>query len=217
MYGPDYLPPNMDNWSEARVFRLLEKNGISQAIVEFSGGHDEGGEDKITVTIPKGVAYHAHLHWPTLKEVTAPPKEFGDAELPWVNHPEDVEVYTEDSTEVCIKMWYPEYRWSGEGSDRVYEPVEPKETKGMVDEGTIACALCIPMYREYGSFAGEFSVYGQYIFDVTGDHSGIPRTVWRNYTEEVASGTARREQFNWKDQHSMDFVKAIFISPPNNG
>ena len=90
-----------------QVFAALSSRGASRAVVEFSGGNDEGGPDAITLfagqdplcTLPA---------WPPGGEVTATEK--ADAEL--------------------------------------------------------ADALSDPVFEQYGTFAGDFDVTGEVIWDV---------------------------------------------------
>lgn len=84
------------------VWAEMEKRGAIKAIIEFSGGHDEGGADAITLTMGDG---------------------------------------SKESLET----------WRNENDD----------------EGRLITYLQDPLYDRWGSFAGEFSVYGTIEWNVT--------------------------------------------------
>lgn len=46
------LDPMVSAEHKARAFELLRAKGATQAVVEFNGGHDEGGAEAITLTVP---------------------------------------------------------------------------------------------------------------------------------------------------------------------
>ena len=84
------------------VWAEMEKRGAINATIEFSGGHDEGGADSITLTMGDG---------------------------------------SKESLET----------WRAENDD----------------EGRLITYLQDQLYDRWGSFAGEFSVYGTIEWDVT--------------------------------------------------
>lgn len=106
----------MDN---AEVFEKLRKMGAARAVVEFSGGNDEGGADGI-------VLYDAG----------------GEA----IGELDDVP---------------PGTRWDPE-ENRFVEVTATPERRAEVD---LAETLEAPVYAEFGSFAGDFSVGGRVTWD----------------------------------------------------
>ena len=96
----------MEMMSREDAFTALQEMGAVKAVVEFSGGHDEGGSEGISITLGDGEIK-------TLKEY----------------------IFNEEDEQT------------------------PEETR-------LAKTLVEPIYNEWGSFAGEFSVYGELIWDV---------------------------------------------------
>ncbi len=92
--------------TRAEVFAELASRGADRALVEFSGGNDEGGPDRITLYSGEQ-ELHALSSWPC------------DA---------------------------------GTASARA--------------DGRLADALSDPIFEEYGTFAGDFDVTGEVIWEV---------------------------------------------------
>jgi hypothetical protein len=95
----------MEQMSREEIFTALEEMGAVKAMVYFSGGHDEGGADRIEIVLGDG---------------------------------ERKEIY--------------EYKFDGK-----------EQTE---EEIRLAVSLAAPVYKEYGSFAGEFSVSGDIEWNV---------------------------------------------------
>lgn len=110
------------------TFNLMRACGITKAVVEFSGGNDEGGPDGIEV-------------W-----------------REGANEPSDLPVY-----------------------------YARREQEGSREE-QLADLLVRPVYSEYGSFAGEFYVDGQVIWDLEA------RTVKMTGSEEVPQSQSLGER-----------------------
>lgn len=91
------------------VFAALLSRGVERAVVQFSGGNDEGGPDSITLFTGEE-ALRTLPTWPSGRETTADEK--ADLEL--------------------------------------------------------ADALSDPVFEEYGTFAGDFDVTGEVIWDAEG-------------------------------------------------
>lgn len=117
------------------VFSLLEKNRIELAVVEFSGGHDEGGADDIYLERGEAGGRVAELRehiFPHLK----------DAEGNWL---------------------YDEHEHidpSGQ-SRPVRRPRERELTVEEKNEMRLAQSLAAPVYDSYYGFAGDFHVSGR--------------------------------------------------------
>ncbi len=94
------------NMTRKQVFAALVSRGASRAVVQFSGGNDEGGPDSITL-FTREEALGTLPTWPSGRESTAAEK--ADLEL--------------------------------------------------------ADALSAPVFEEYGTFAGDFDVTGEVIWD----------------------------------------------------
>lgn len=92
--------------SRSEVFAELARRGAERAVVEFSGGNDEGGADAITLYMA-AAAPHA------------------------------------------LPTWF-----EGEQS------AESRRDERLAD------ALSGPVYEEYGTFAGDFDVSGEVIWDL---------------------------------------------------
>lgn len=102
------------------MFTQLRERGASSAVVEFSGGNDEGGADGITLYDAEG---------------------------------ESIKTITE---------YVPDTQWNPE--TQKWETVEvDSEVRADVALGE---ALVKPIYDRWGSFAGEFHVYGTAKWDV---------------------------------------------------
>ena len=99
---------NAHDMTRAEVFAALASRGADRAVVQFSGGNDEGGPDSITL-------YEAE------NELTL---------LPTWPHGEDT---------VAAKA-----------------------------DARLADALSDPLFEAYGTFAGDFEVSGEIIWDVAG-------------------------------------------------
>lgn len=106
----------MDN---NEVFERLRERGAARAVVEFSGGNDEGGADGIVLYDAAGEA---------MGEVDDGP---------------------------------PGRRWNPEQGRFVEVPITPEQRL----EAELAEALEAPVYEEFGSFAGDFSVGGRVTWD----------------------------------------------------
>jgi hypothetical protein len=106
----------MDN---AEVFRRIRERGAVRAVVEFSGGNDEGGAESIALHDGEG-------------------REVGKVEG---GHPGG--------------YWDPQKR-------RFVEVALTPEQRA---EAEFAEALEGPVYAEYGTFAGDFSVSGRVTWD----------------------------------------------------
>ena len=103
----------------AEVFERLRKMGVVRAVVEFSGGNDEGGAEDIVLYDAAGKR---------IGEVDgAPPGS----------------------------RWDPEQKWF----------VEVPTTAKRRAEADLAEALEAPVYEEFGTFAGDFSVGGRVTWD----------------------------------------------------
>ncbi len=97
----DQKPVELDR---AGAFAALKRLGADRAVVEFSGGNDEGGPDAITL-------------------------------------------FAGEDTLRSLPTW-----WQAGGEDR--------------DLGPLSDALSAPVFEAYGTFAGDFDVTGEVIWDV---------------------------------------------------
>lgn len=93
-------------FTRADAFAELANRGADRAVVEFSGGNDEGGPDSITL-------------------------------------------YAGEDALTTLPAWY-------DGED------DPKEQSN----ARLAAALSDPVFEQYGTFAGDFDVTGEVIWDV---------------------------------------------------
>jgi hypothetical protein len=125
------------------VMQTLRSAGVATVRMEFSGGNDEGGVDGV---------------------------EYLDAEGNKVDLPTSNAYKTE--------KWNPETRTYGPATWQVYcrhadgssghRPATAEEVKW----AEVGAALEYPVYDRWGSFAGEFHVYGTLTWDVaTGKHT----------------------------------------------
>jgi hypothetical protein len=105
-----------------KAFALLGERGASRAIVEFSGGCDEGGADTITL-YDSGGEQIASLH--------------------------------------------------------PYSCENPAESK-------LVELLCAPVDEQYGTFSGDFEVYGTVTWDVDGEKCVLGGTERSEWTETPA-------------------------------
>ena len=73
--------------------------------------------------------------------------------------------------------------------DSEWDPVKQKYVeKPLTKEQKLSKALCAPVYDKYYSFAGDFYVYGQVVWDVSAGK------VTMDGTEEVAHGESFEEE-----------------------
>lgn len=103
----------------AEVFEKLRELGAVKAVVEFSGGNDEGGAEDIALYDAAG-------------------ERIGEVDG--------------DPPGVC---------WDPEQERFVEVPITPEQRI----EAELAEVLEAPVYEEFGSFAGDFSVGGQVTWD----------------------------------------------------
>lgn len=103
----------------AEVFKKLRELGAAKAVVEFSGGNDEGGAEDIV-----------------LYDVAGERIGGVDGDPPGI-------------------------RWDPEQKRFVEVPITPERRI----ETELAEALESPVYEEFGTFAGDFSVGGQVTWD----------------------------------------------------
>ena len=132
------------------AMQALRDLGVATVKVDFSGGNDEGGADGIDfldaagVKIP-GVASSSAYSTRTWDPVT---KNYGPDH--WV-----VSSYVDDATKPQSTRY-----------------VETPATDEQIRLAKIQQVLEAPIYDRFGSFAGEFEVYGQVIWDVNaGTHT----------------------------------------------
>lgn len=121
-----------------QVFDTLEKMGVERAVVEFSGGHDEGGADHIGLFREDEQDEFRKLSehiWPYVRDE--------DGKLVYE------ELRDEDGQ---IRL-----RSNGEPVTR---PKTRELTKDEEAEMILAQALAAPVYDKFYSFAGEFYVTG---------------------------------------------------------
>lgn len=138
--------------TRAQVFDRLAEMGVATVEMEFSGGNDEGGVDVYSFLDADGKVLPQ----------------------PFQNVPSISGHYTWDGDTSGIPAGTPvvqEYCGPGRHSLRRATPAEI-ELRGFAD------ALEQPIYSEYGSFAGEFSVYGVLTWNVKA------RTVHMNKHEQ---------------------------------
>jgi hypothetical protein len=131
------------NLSTPSAMQILRDLGVATVKVEFSGGNDEGGADSIVYLDASG------------SQVTLG--------LP------DTRAY--QSSKFDADTWKPtgwivsEYEPPAEGEERGKwgtRPATPEEIRA----SDLLQVLEAPIYDRYGSFAGEFSVYGILTWDV---------------------------------------------------
>lgn len=132
--------------SEIRAaMQTLSDKGIAKVVIEFSGGNDEGGADSISYFDAEG----------------------NDVE--GVKNPNAYLTQEWDSVRRTVKVT----GWQVSE----WDPIERRSNYRPATEDEIALAkvnaiLEGPIYDRFGSFAGEFSVYGQVIWDVAaGTHT----------------------------------------------
>ncbi|HTZ62679.1 MAG TPA: hypothetical protein VMB51_01090 [Solirubrobacteraceae bacterium] len=94
--------------SRSEVFAALSARGADRAVVEFSGGNDEGGPDAITL-------------------------------------------FAGEETVATLRLWP-----GASQSDAERAEIE------------LSDALSAPIFERYGSFDGDFDVYGELIWSVAG-------------------------------------------------
>jgi len=105
--------------SKQDVLKELRRRGVAQAVVNFSGGNDQGGIDSIDLYDAAGEKLDA-------------PEEMYDSE------------------------------YDPEQKRYVERPLTPEQKAG----NELINGLGEPVYARYGSFAGEFSVWGKVTWDV---------------------------------------------------
>lgn len=118
------------------VFDWIRARGADRAIVEFSGGHDEGGVDDIRLTDPESGACVMQF-----EEEVAPHFE---------TDPFGTTVYQSQTLT--------------DGS-KVRSPVPHTPTAQQSETQAYVDALSQPVYDSYHSFAGEFTVNGAVVWD----------------------------------------------------
>jgi hypothetical protein len=112
--------------SRTEVFAELASRGADRAVVQFSGGNDEGGPDSIML-------YRGEDEMHTL------------------------------------------YAW----------PCEPNTASTKAD-ADLTDALSDPVFEEYGTFAGDFDVTGEVIWDVEGETVQMIRDERSDYEHSEA-------------------------------
>ena len=119
----------------------LRDLGVATVNVEFSGGNDEGGADAITYLDASG----SQVAVDTPNAQAYEGNEYDPDTKNW------------KSTGWIVASW-------GDGEDRKYttRPATPDEIRA----AELRKVLEAPIYDRYGSFAGEFSVYGTLTWDV---------------------------------------------------
>ncbi len=126
-------------YTREEVFSILESMGVSKATVSFSGGHDEGGSDQIVLQkFEEKVEIQEHI-------------------FPYEVDEDDNMLYDEEEIDL-----------SGGGTRTVRRPRERELTQEEKDEMKLAQALSAPVYDQYSSFAGEFSVSGDVVWEAEG-------------------------------------------------
>jgi hypothetical protein len=136
MYGQTYLSADT-----RQAMETLKSLGIATVKVSFSGGNDEGGADGIDFFDADGNKVE------TNGALTS--SAYQD------------QIWNEDTKSWGPTQWIV---WEGTGSykDRTKRPATPDEVRA----AEVNAILEAPIYDEYGSFAGEFSVYGTLTWDV---------------------------------------------------
>ena len=133
------LDPKID---KERVFTLLRQKSATKAVVEYSGGNDEGGVNSIILTI-----------------------QLANGEL----------------EERDFLVWYcGGYQYLGGGG---YKRLNEWEN----EDQELSELLQGPVDEKYGSWAGDFSAYGELIWDVEGGTVVLEDNVQSEYehsTEE---------------------------------
>jgi hypothetical protein len=139
------------------VFAELKRLGAAKAVVEFSGGNDEGGVDDIALLDADG------------KQI--------DVELS--DHVHEERDYTKSGPANGYRG-HPTGRWiKGYGTDVIEATPEEKRL------AQLSSALVAPVDEEYGSFAGDFSVQGTVTWDAVAQTAkmGKSEQVWQDYEE----------------------------------
>lgn len=122
---------------QRETMRMLTDAGVATVVIEFSGGNDEGGADGTSYLDAAGNKVEG---------------------IPSSNAYEDRE-YNFDTRTYGALGW------------KVSEYVDQKYTQRPATDDEVKAAkigqvLEAPIYDRYGSFAGEFHVYGQVTWDV---------------------------------------------------
>lgn len=137
----------MTNTEHTKTSAMTALRGIGVATVkiEFSGGNDEGGADAIVLLDAEGNPVDgASLN---LNANAYPDQQYENGR--WVSKGWAVSEYVESEVE-------------GERGKYTRRPATGDEVRG----ASLRTLLERPIYDEYGSFAGEFEVYGTLTWDV---------------------------------------------------
>lgn len=136
----------VDEARKAKAMSYLKEMGVANVVLEFSGGHDEGGVDVVTFYDAEDESIgHANSSMSVSLVVykrDAKGKVIRDSFIPdWAKGMSDPEPYRQYRAHVEKKL-------------------EGDEVKELMD------VLEDPVYQEYSSFAGEFEVSGTVSWNV---------------------------------------------------
>lgn len=128
---------------KSAALQALRDKGVARVTIEFSGGNDEGGADAAT---------------------------FFDADGKTVDLPNTIHAYQHEPWVAETKSFGPAVWMVSERSASGHYESRPA-TDEEVAQAKIVTVLEAPIYDRWGSFAGEFSVYGTVEWNVeTGQH-----------------------------------------------
>jgi hypothetical protein len=132
------------------TLRALNALGVGRAEVEFSGGNDEGGAD--------GIAFFDRTGEPMKLDL---PSVHSVQEYERLHEGSDLKVgdYVTQDGDRTEPITHPH----GHPSPA---PVYRLATTEEIGLSKLRHDLEVPVYERYGSFAGDFEVYGKVIWDV---------------------------------------------------